>query len=222
VQNPFPFTPAPPEPGIAAPTRLLLIRHAEVDSRYHRVFGGRIDMDLSPRGHAQAAALANYLQRKPVSAIYASPMKRVHQTMRPWLVNGVPTPRILPDLREVDFGLWTGLSFGEVQARFGVSAWEWLNQLQAASIPDGESAHSFRRRIEPCLRQIVRDHPGQQVAVACHGGVIRMFLAILLDLPLSRTGIFQIDYASVTQIALHPEQTELQLLNFTPWQEAVA
>jgi broad specificity phosphatase PhoE len=200
------------------PTRLLLIRHAEVESRYQRVFGGRIDMDLSPRGHEQAAALAKYLRQKPVQAIYASPMKRVQQTMEPWLVNGVPQPTVLPDLREVDFGGWTGLSYGEVQTRFGVSAWEWLNQLEAAAIPNGENAGSFQARVEPCLRQILRSHAGEQVAVVCHGGVIRMLLGILLDLPLQRTGIFQIEYASVTQVALRPEQTELQLLNFTPWQ----
>src|SRR5271169_6858855 len=94
----------------AAPpaTRLLLIRHAEVEARYQGVFGGQIDMELSPRGHEQAAALARYLHQKTVSAIYASPMKRVQQTLRPWVVNGVPRPIILPELREVDFGVWTG------------------------------------------------------------------------------------------------------------------
>ena len=42
-----------------SPTRLYLIRHGEVEERYHRVFGGRIDMDLSPLGSEQAAAVAH-------------------------------------------------------------------------------------------------------------------------------------------------------------------
>ena len=41
------------------PTQLALVRHGEVEEAYQRVFGGRIDMSLSPRGHEQAAALAN-------------------------------------------------------------------------------------------------------------------------------------------------------------------
>jgi broad specificity phosphatase PhoE len=215
-----------PQPRFVSPaaapsphTKLWLIRHAEVESRYQGVFGGRIDMGLSPRGHEQAAALASYLRSKTVSAIYASPMKRVQQTLQPWVVNGVPRPAIVPELREVDFGIWTGLTFGEVQAQFGVSAWEWLDQIESAAIPKAECAAAFRARIEPCLRQIIRDHPGQQVAIACHGGVIRMMLAILLEMPLSRTGAFQVEYASLTQVRLRPEQTELQLLNFTPWRE---
>jgi broad specificity phosphatase PhoE len=210
-----------PPAALPSHTRLWLIRHAEVESSYQGVFGGQIDMGLSPRGHEQAAALAKYLRQKTVGAIYASPMKRVQQTLQPWVVNGVPRPTMVPDLREVDFGVWTGLKFGEVQAQFGVSAWEWLDQLESAAIPGAECGAAFRARVEPCLRQIISDHAGQQVAIACHGGVIRMVLAILLDMPFSRTGAFQVEYASLTKVRLRPEQPELQLLNFTPWREIV-
>ena len=108
--------------GEVADTRLWLIRHAEVKARYPGVFGGQVDMDLSPRGHEQAAALARYLRSRTVNAIYASPMKRVQQTLQPWVVNGVPRPTIVPELREVDFGAWTGLTFGQVQDRYVASA----------------------------------------------------------------------------------------------------
>jgi broad specificity phosphatase PhoE len=216
---PVPIRIAVPPPLPRADTRLWLIRHAEVEARYQGVFGGQIDMDLSPRGHEQAAALARYLRSKTISAIYASPMKRVQQTLKPWIVNGVPQPTVVPDLREVDFGVWTGLTFGQVQDQFGVSAWAWLDQLECATVPKAECAASFRARIEPCLHEIIRRHPGQEVAIVCHGGVIRMLLAILLQVPLSRTGVFQVEYASLTQVRLRPEQLELQLVNFTPWRE---
>ena len=210
-----------PQPRLAAPsaTRLLLIRHAEVEARYQRVFGGRIDMELSPRGHEQAAALAKHLQPKPLSAIYASPMKRVQQTLAPLLVNGAPKPVILPDLREVDFGDWTGLAWEEVQAKFGISAFAWLEQLECDGIANAECAETLRDRVEPCLRQILADHSGQQVAIFCHGGIIRVLLGILLRWPLSRMGAFEIEYASLTQVLVLPHKAELQLLNFTPWRE---
>ena len=66
------------------PTQLVLIRHGEVEAAYQRVFGGRIDMNLSPNGHEQAAALAKWLARQPLHAVYASPMKRVQQTLAPF------------------------------------------------------------------------------------------------------------------------------------------
>jgi broad specificity phosphatase PhoE len=200
-------------------TRLLLIRHAEVEARYQGVFGGRIDMDLSPRGHEQAATLARYLQTKPLSAIYASPMKRVQQTLTPLLVNGAPKPIIVPDLREVDFGDWTGLNLDQVQAKFGVSALSWLEQLACGGIANAECGETFRERVEPCLERILAHHPGEEVAIFCHGGIIRMLLSILLRWPLASMAMFEIEYASLTQVVLRPHKTRLQLLNFTPWRE---
>src|SRR5258708_10535086 len=70
-----------------AATTLWLIRHAEVEERYQSVFGGRIDMGLSQRGHEQSRTLAKYLHGKPMQALYASPMKRVQETLAPLLLN---------------------------------------------------------------------------------------------------------------------------------------
>jgi broad specificity phosphatase PhoE len=203
-----------------AATSLFLLRHAEVDERYHRIFGGRIDMDLSPRGHEQANILARHLKGKKFDAFYASPMKRVQQTIAPLIAGSAYAPVTMEGLREVDFGDWTGLRWDEVKEKFGISAFDWLNQLERAAIPNAESAATFRARVEPCVRQILNDHPGQTVAIACHGGTIRMILSILLEWPLPRMASFEIEYASLSQVHHWPHKCEVQLLNFTPWRDA--
>ena len=201
------------------PTRLFLVRHGEVETRYHRIFGGRIDMELSPRGHEQAKTLATYLQGTHFNSIYVSPMKRAQQTLVPLAAQYAKPAITLPDLREVDFGDWTGLSWQQVQERFGVSAFDWLTKLEAGEVPGAESGPQYRARIEPCLQQILRDCPGQTVAVVCHGGVIRMLLALLLELPLPKLAHFDIEYASVTIVEQRPHRSEVELLNFTPWRD---
>jgi broad specificity phosphatase PhoE len=201
------------------PTKLTLIRHAEVEERYQSVFGGRIDMDISPRGHEQAAMLAEFLNGKPFDAIYASPMKRVQQTLAPCLKNGWPTPVIMDGLREVDFGDWTGHTWDGVREKFGYSAFTWLEQLERGTIPNAESVPAYRLRIEPCVREILNANPGKSVAVFCHGGVIRMILSILLELPLPRMSAFDIDYTGVTEIDWQPHRLEIQFLNLTPWRD---
>lgn len=202
------------------PTRLLLVRHAEVEVRYHKIFGGRIDMNLSPRGHEQAGLLANFLRTRKLDAVYASPMKRVQQTLAPFLTNGAPAQTIVPDLREVDFGDWTGLNWEQVCQKFHLLTHEWLEHIERGAAPGGENGPKFRARIEPALRKIIKTHPGQTVGIFCHGGVIRMILSILLEIPLPRTNMFEIEYAGVTQIALRPGHSEIELLNFTPWRDA--
>lgn len=198
-------------------THLLLIRHAEVELRYHRVFGGRIDMDISEHGREQAEQLAHFLQRWELDAIYSSPMKRVRATLAPLLVNGTPAPVVLPDLREVDFGDWTGHRWEEILTRFNVSAFNWLDEIERDAVPGAESGAALRARLQPCLDRILREHAGQTVAIYCHGGIVRGLLALLLGLPLPKFAGFEVDYASVTEVEISERGAEVQLLNFAPW-----
>jgi len=199
-------------------------------------------MNLSARGREQARTLAEFLHGKNISAIYASPMKRVQQTLTPFLngkmdaprprrvsapqrrhhqTKNSPTQTILPGLREVDFGDWSGYNWREVREKFGVHPYDWLDEIERGAVPNGENGVQFRARVETCLFKIIRGHPGQMVAVFSHGGVIRMMLSILFDLPLPKTNAFKIEYAGITQIALHPELNEIELLGFTPWRDWV-
>lgn len=200
-------------------TTLFLLRHGEVEAPWQGVFTGATDVELSPRGHEQARALGAYLRRVPLDAIYVSPMKRARQTLGP-IVDGRDCPVItLPDLREVAVGDWTGLNGQQVLERYRVSSSAWLEQLERGAIPNGETGDMVRSRVRPCLFHIARTHHGRSVALVCHGGIIRVILSLLLDLPLAKMGGFEIDYASVTWIELQPHKNEVQLLNFTPWRD---
>ena len=82
------------------PLQLILVRHGEVEETYHKVFGGsKIDMALSPLGHAQGAAVAQWFGADDIHAVYASPMLRVQQTMAPPPAAKTITPTLLDPLR---------------------------------------------------------------------------------------------------------------------------
>ncbi|MFM2167482.1 MAG: hypothetical protein RIS79_1853, partial [Verrucomicrobiota bacterium] len=160
------------------PTQLYLIRHGEVEERYHKVFGGsRIDMALSPLGLRQAEAAAKWLRDTPLDTIYASPMQRVRQTLAPTATSREMEPVFLDGLREVDFGDWTGNRWDEVQSIFGVSAFDWLEIIENDGIPNGEPVSQIKQRVGECTQRILEAHPHQRVAVFCHGGIIRVMLA---------------------------------------------
>lgn len=201
-------------------TRLLFLRHAEVDDAYHRVFGGRIDMSLSALGKQQADILAQYVTRRfRIDAVYASPMKRVQMTLEPLLARQPVTPEILDGLREVDFGAWTGLRWDQIAEKFGATAFDWLDHLERGTMPDAEPEEIFRGRVESSLNRILEAQTGRVVAIACHGGVIRMALAVLLDLPLHKMTHLEIEYASLTWVDCSGPRREMQLHNFTPWRD---
>ncbi len=203
------------------PTRFYFIRHGEVEARYQRVFGGRLDIDLSPRGVEQAERVAAHLRDTHFDAVFASPMKRAQRTLAPLAATNGYQPVTLPGLREVDFGAWTGFTWEEVKERFGQSAFDWLRELDRGGIPEAEPAVDYRRRVTGCLDEILTRHASQTVAVVCHGGVIRMALAHLLELPLPKLAHFEIDYASISIVDHRPARPEVQLLNFTPWRNGL-
>ncbi len=200
-------------------TRLYLIRHGEVEERYHRIFGGRIDMELSALGHEQAHRLAESLSKTHMDALYVSPMIRARQTLAPLARQNRPTAQTMAGLREIDFGAWTGLGWDQVAELFGKSAFDWLHHIEQDEISEAENATQFRSRVEPCVHQVLNENAGRQAAMVCHGGVIRMILSILLDLPFSRMSCFEIDYASVSVVEIAGPRREIQLLNLAPWRE---
>jgi broad specificity phosphatase PhoE len=202
------------------PTQLYLIRHGEVEERYHKVFGGsRIDMGLSPLGQSHAEAVGQWLKDTPLDAIYASPMQRVRQTLAPTATMRGMEPTYLDGLREVDFGDWTGHRWDQVQSIFGVSAFDWLEIIENDGIPAGEPVSQIKSRVGECTARILAAHPHQRVAVFCHGGIIRVMLALMLDMPLMRMAHFNIEYGSISVVEVQPEKKhaiEIELLNFQP------
>jgi broad specificity phosphatase PhoE len=146
-------------------------------------------------------------------------MQRVRQTAIPLLEAKRLQPVVLEDLREVDFGDWTGYGWQDIQARFGVVAYDWLETLENGGIPNGETAACLKARVRPCLQRVVEENPHRSVAVVCHGGIVRVMLALLLEMPLSHMAHFNIDYGSVTLVELQPGKKhalEVELLNFCP------
>lgn len=206
----------------AHPTQLYLIRHGEVEHRYHRIFGGsRIDMELSPLGHQQARAAADWLEHTQTrfDALYASPMRRVQQTLAPLAEAHSLSPVWVPDFREMDFGEWTGHSWDSILENFGISAYDWLEVIETTGIPKGETMAELAGRVGPALLKILQDHPHGRVAIYCHGGIIRVMLSLLLGKPLADMAHFNVQYGSISIVEIQPDKkhrVEIEQLNFCP------
>ncbi|MDP7048792.1 MAG: histidine phosphatase family protein [Verrucomicrobiota bacterium] len=199
------------------PTRLHLVRHGEVDEAYHEVFGGQIDMELSPNGHEQAKCLAKFLGRRHFDRVYRSPMVRVRQTAEPLLDALGREAEVIDDLREVDFGVWTGYKWDEIQENFNADAEDWLLHLENNDIAEAESMDGYRSRIQCSLDRMMNEGAEQDLLVLCHGGVIRMLLSLLLDESFSKMDRYEVDFASLTVIEHRTSRVEIKLHNFAPW-----
>ncbi|OGR87761.1 MAG: hypothetical protein A3A86_02745 [Elusimicrobia bacterium RIFCSPLOWO2_01_FULL_60_11] len=176
-----------------------LIRHASTPATAGKRFIGTTDMGLSGKGRGEARRLKRVFADRGAD-IWCSPMKRCLETAR---LAGAATRRIKVhhDLKEIDFGLWEGLTFKEISKRYPKGARLWLRHLSRFRFPGGEDMAEFDRRTGKMADRI-RSHRRERLLVLAHGGVIRGILRHLLDLPASAQFRFEIEPASVTEVRL--------------------
>jgi broad specificity phosphatase PhoE len=153
-------------------TTILLARHAETDWNREKRWQGLADLSLNERGREQARALAHELEAVPYSAIYASDLRRAHETALIVAERKGLAVTPMRELREVDVGSWTGLSQDEVKERFR-DAYTQLRTRTGRGWEGGETYAEMGRRVLDALRWIAREHPGEAVLVVTHSGPIR-------------------------------------------------
>jgi probable phosphoglycerate mutase len=176
---------------------LLLIRHALPVRR--ELTDGVADPELSAAGHSQARLLAEYLAVERLDAVYASPMRRAHQTAIP-----------VAEVHDLEITLDPGV------AEFDRNSPEYVpvEELKAANDPRwaamlsgeweyDESPASFIARTTESIEGVIARHRGQRVAIVCHGGVINSYLSGILGFESDTAirGFFYPNYTSINRIA---------------------
>jgi probable phosphoglycerate mutase len=174
---------------------VLLIRHGMVCEEDQARILGAADAPMCAAGEAQIRELAARLRpRLAPDAIYCSDLSRSRRTAE--LLSGGPAVpiRVRPALREIDMGVWQGLSLREVAERQPEEYAARGRDIANFRPPGGESFADLASRVLPCWRDLVEDGETQVVAIAGHAGVNRVVLCHLLGAPL----------ANLFRIAQHP------------------
>lgn len=194
-------------------TILYLIRHARSAWNAEGRWQGQADPVLDDVGHAQAAALAHYLRREPLMAVYSSPQQRARQTAEVVAAEHGLTVRFDDRLKERDVGAWSGLTEAEVRARFpGDFTPTWWVQ----GPPGGESQTVVLARAAAVFDEIVTAQPeGAHVAVISHGGILNAYLRHVLGVPLAHPVAFRFDNTSIARLRMWPDRYQLLSLGET-------
>ncbi len=200
--------------GLLGPSRLTLLRHAEVDNQQGRRFMGRTDLPLTSRGADQAKALAARFAGLPPCPVYASPLRRARSTAEALETSGLPPAEVLEDLRELDFGLWEGRLAEDVAREEPGSYARWRAVDPGFAFPRGDALAATARRMADLLERLWPAEGGHAIVVA-HGGVLRLGLCELLGLPWAACPRLRLDFTGVTRLERHAGRVVLAGLNDT-------
>lgn len=187
-------------------TRICLVRHGETAWNAEGRVQGQLDIALNETGHAQARATAAALAGEDFSAIYSSDLMRVRQTAEPSAQRLALAVVLDAALRERHYGMFESLTYVEVRERFPEQYARFRNKDPDLDFENGESLRNFAGRAIGAVSRLVERHPGEQILVFTHGGVLEMVYRHAKAAGLSAVRDFKIPNAGLNWVEITPTQ----------------
>ncbi len=150
--------------------RLILVRHGESEGNRDRIFTTTpAELALTDLGRRQAADAAVKIgARFSPELVIASPYLRARHTAE-IIAAGLELPlQIEPHLHERDMGDLKGEPYEAIlkdPAYDPARRWLWTPS-------GGESFDDVKRRVGPVIDRLARLHPGKELVIVSHGGVM--------------------------------------------------
>lgn len=146
---------------------IVLIRHAQ--TAMAGKFCGHSDPDLNAAGEMQLARIVERVRPLEIDRIVSSDLRRASRTAQAIGQRIGRDPEFRQGLREIHFGLWEGISWNEITARFPREAQTWITDFPI-NAPQGEPYPEFCARVEAEFHSLLRDSASRVTAVVTHRG----------------------------------------------------
>ncbi|MEN6319397.1 MAG: histidine phosphatase family protein [Syntrophaceae bacterium] len=164
-------------------TRIILVRHGQTEWNRVERFRGHADVPLNEAGLEQAETTGRRIaaEWRP-EAIYSSPLSRAVRTAEIIAGHYGLSVQIHPELIDIDYGQWQGLTPDEVREQWPETIDDWYNKPVSAHIPGGETLEQLRSRALETIDELVKRHDGQTIVVVGHTVINRIILLGVLGL----------------------------------------
>lgn len=144
--------------------KIYLLRHGETEYNARKRYLGTTDLPLSKRGRGELVQ-ADFTPE----AVYVSPLRRTAETAAILF----PDARqiTVPDFREMDFGIFEGKSYLDMERLPAYR--EWVDGGCLGQIPEGESMAVFSQRTCAAFEVLVDqalEGGAELLTVVAHGG----------------------------------------------------
>mgnify|MGYP003575173880 CR=1 FL=1 len=192
---------------------IYIIRHGETDLNRRGVMQGRgMNTDLNDLGKKQAEAFYQMYKDVPFDKIYTSSLKRTHQTVQHFIDAGIPWTQFA-GLDELAWGIYEGKqATEELKQVFEKLINSWTAGDLHLKFENGESPLDVsNRQLEVLEKLIERDH-AKNILVCMHGRAMRLFLCLLMNLPLHEMDKFP--HQNTTLYRLKYDGSQFEIIDF--------
>jgi broad specificity phosphatase PhoE len=176
--------------GLTGPARFYFVRHGESEGNTRGKMQGLHDSPLTETGRQQASQTAGWFHRSGITVdrLFASPLVRAAETAS--IISGVadlPEPEALESAVELETGIFTDYSFGEIKenfpdeyAEFVVGSWEAVPGAERVDSLIHRGLQTWRVMAEAANgvhREAENGEPATIMTVT-HGGMLQWILKV--------------------------------------------
>jgi len=196
------------------PTTIVdLLRHGELEGGVR--YRGNIEATLTEAGHAHMDAVWRHLEGH-AAVIITSPLGRCRAPAEAWADKaGIPC-HIEPRLREMEYGVWEGLTKPEIEERFPGWLERWRENPVGMEIPGAERVEAFAARVIEGWESLLREYAGRRILLVGHSGTLRIILSHVAGAPLPSMRRFIMPYGSWSRVLHDGNHAYLEYLNRQP------
>jgi alpha-ribazole phosphatase len=169
-----------------------LIRHTTPDIATGICYG-QTDIAVAKSFETEKNLIIKQLDSK-YDAVFSSPLSRC--TL---LAQQIPTQDYQTDtgLLEMNFGTWELQNWNEIP-QLNI----WTNDFVNTKVEGGESFIEMYQRVVAFIEELVANSY-EKVAIVTHAGVIRIFWAWILEIPLQNVFRLRVGYGDIYRLNLH-------------------
>ena len=161
------------------PTRVLLIRHADVENPKRVLYGHLPGFGLSARGRAQAAELGQRLAGDDLKLIIHSPLERARETAEIIASQLDPRPPLesTPELREAEFSRYLqGVPYWQIPV---VRPLWWVHKARRGWLEGDEPVGEMGQRVLNVAHGLAERFPGETTALVSHADPLQAAWIVL-------------------------------------------
>ena len=165
--------------------KLIISRHSESEWNLTGQWTGFTDVNLTPKGHADAQVIGRMLSGYHFDGVYTSLLKRAQQTMFSILgennSSNAPAITLTDKINERDYGDMTGKNKWEVKDKIGEEAFNGIRRGWDYPVPGGETLKDVSARVIPYFESelLPKLKVGENILMAAHGNSIRALVKYL-------------------------------------------
>lgn len=155
--------------------KIVLVRHGITVCNEEKKYSVD-ETELAPSAYEGLDKLRKKLEPFRFEQVYVSPLKRAVQTAKYLGYDKFHTDE---RIKELDFGVFKGLTFEEAESRYPKEIKLWLEDKENQAPPEGESSEEHFLRVSSFMEEIIKTE--RDALIVAHYGTVIMTLAWVLN-----------------------------------------